>query len=656
MKSSSYMSIQKKLILFLALSILVPSFIFCGFSYYSTISIIRKNYETQTLNSLNASAQSIASKVSIADTSIRQIHFNTELIELLSADGRSLTPSMKIETSRKLFDFMEEIFLNFPSASQIHLNCFNLRRTMLLTDGFYTYEKEHIYTRGERTISAEPYMAYLTPTHLQYDYDFTNTTLDQFELVYSINLMIYQIPSTTSPIGKISVDIPLESLESICLPLISKGESIVIVDSDRNIIYSSDASEIMKPLTDPRLLSSISQMTDASVADPISYSPDSIFFCAPVESDAVHWYLLKTSPTQYIYSDAQKTFSQTLLVLMVCCALMLFLAWIITVRFTRPLKQLTQYTNAVQKGNLTAHLSKYLIYTEQDEIGSLIKSIQKMMYTINHFTISQYQLELANRTSELKALQAQINPHFIYNTLQCLATQALETGNENLYHSITRLGQMMQYSMDTGTQMVPFRQELLSCSNYVQLQQMRFEQNDFRFESEVSDDVLDFIIPRMTLQPLIENSFKHGRVLKMPGSRILLRAYMEDSSFHILVEDNGNGISQERLEEVQKQLEDFHKTFCKSRQNQILDYLKDTASDAMEEFQATAPEDVKKQLDSKKEDIHITNHIGLCNVYMRLLLNYNHQCKLTIRRNSWQGITIEIVISLNAPRLNGELS
>ena len=89
MKFSSY-SIQKKLMLLLAFSIIVPSLIFCLFSYNSTTAIIRKNYETQTLNSLNASAQSISSKISIADTSVRQIHFDTELIELLSTDGRCL--------------------------------------------------------------------------------------------------------------------------------------------------------------------------------------------------------------------------------------------------------------------------------------------------------------------------------------------------------------------------------------------------------------------------------------------------------------------------------------------------------------------------------------------------------------------------------------
>ena len=147
MKFSSY-SIQKKLMLLLAFSIIVPSLIFCLFSYNSTTAIIRKNYETQTLNTLNASAQSISSKISIADTCVRQIHFDTELIELLSTDGRTLTPSMRIEVSRKLFNFMEQIFLSVPEASQVHLNCFNLRRTMLLTDNLYSYEKEHIYVRS----------------------------------------------------------------------------------------------------------------------------------------------------------------------------------------------------------------------------------------------------------------------------------------------------------------------------------------------------------------------------------------------------------------------------------------------------------------------------------------------------------------------------
>lgn len=651
MKFSSY-SIQKKLMLLLAFSIIVPSLIFCLFSYNSTTAIIRKNYETQTLNSLNASAQSISSKISIADTSVRQIHFDTELIELLSTDGRTLTPSMRIEVSRKLFNFMEQIFLSVPEASQVHLNCFNLRRTMLLTDNLYSYEKEHIYVRSERAIATEPYRTYITPTHLQYDYAFTNQSLNQYPLVYSVNIMIYQIPSVSDPIGKLTIDIPIESLEKVCDPLVSDKESIQIVDSNRNIIYSSDDSRIMGTLEDAALLKMI-EGADESGADPISYSSDSIFFCVPIESGTMDWYLLKTSPTQYIYMDVQKAFSKTMLGLVSCCVFMLLFSLVTIIRFTKPLKQLTNYTNAVQEGDLTAHLSHYIVYTKQDEIGSLIKSIQKMMYTINHFTIWQYQLELANRTNELKALQAQINPHFIYNTLQCIATQALESDNMKLYNAIAKLGQMMHYSMDTSTQLVPFHQEVQHCANYVQLQQMRFEQNNFTFNQKISPAVQDLVVPKMILQPLIENSFKHGHVLKLADSFLTLRADIRDREFYIVIEDNGNGIGDERLKEVQDSLEQLRTTFCNPKQNQILDYLKNSAEPA-EDFPTGGPEDVERQLEQKKENIHATNNIGIGNVYMRLLLNYNNQCSLSIRRNRYNGVSIEIVISMNAPQLNGE--
>lgn len=652
MNFSSYMSIQKKLMLLIAFSIIVPSFIFCLFSYSSIKSIVRRNYETQTFNSLNASAQSIASKISIADTSIRQIHFSTELIEFLAADGRSLTPSMQIEGSRKLFNFMEEIFLSLPEASQIRMDCFNLRKTMLMTSNLYSYEKEHIYVRSERAVTASPYQTYMTPTHLQYDYAFSNQVLDQYRLVYSDNIMIYQIPSVTDPIGRLSVDIPIESLKNICMPLISDKESIQIVDAGSRIIYSSDKARIMDTLAEG-LLQDMTAKAGSSYDKPISYNSDSIIFCVPVKLDNTNWYLIKTSPMQYIYLDVRNTFSKTMLGLALCCVFMLLFSLVPILKFTKPLKQLTAYTDAVQKGSLTTHLSHYVIYTKQDEIGSLIKSIQKMMYTINHFTIWQYQLELANRTIELKALQAQINPHFIYNTLQCIATQALEDRNIKLHNSITKLGQMMHYSMDTGTQLVPFSQELKHCTNYIQLQKLRFEDNDFTFCQEIAKEALSLSIPKMVLQPLIENSSKHGQVLKRPGSFVRLSAFTKDREFYILVEDNGVGIADRRLEEVKENLEKIRSAFCNPEKNQILDYLKNS-TEAPKDFNAEDRNDIERQLQQKKEDIHITNNIGLCNVYMRLLLNYNNQCRMTIRKNTCHGVSIEIIISMNAPQLNGE--
>lgn len=651
MKPSSYMSIQKKLMFLVAFSIIVPSFIFCLFSYSSIKGIVRKNYETQTFNTLNAGARSVESKIAIADTAIRQIHFNSELIEFLSADGRSLTPSMQIEGSRKLFNFMEEIFLSFPDASQIRMDCFNLRKNMLMTNNLYSYEKEHIYVRSERTVTAPPYQTYITPTHLQHDYTFSSQASDQYRLVYSDSIMIYQIPSVTEPIGRLSVDIPIDSLGNICKPLISGTESIQIADDTGRIIYSSDKLRIMEALPDG-LLQDITEKAGSSYNNPVSYDSGSVIFCVPVRLNGSSWYLIKTSPIQYIYSGVQDTFSKTVLGLALCCVFMLLFSLVTILKFTTPLKQLTAYTDAVQKGSLTAHLSHYVIYTKQDEIGSLIKSIQKMMYTINHFTIWQYQLELSNRTIELKALQAQINPHFIYNTLQCIATQALEDSNITLYNSITKLGQMMHYSMDTVTQLVPFAQELLHCTNYIQLQQLRFEDNDFTFLQKIEKDALSLSIPKMILQPLIENSFKHGQVLKRPGSFIHLSAFIKEREFYISVEDNGVGIKGDRLEEIKENLEKLRSAFCNPEKNQILDYLKNS-TEAAKDFNAEDRNDIEKQLQQKKEDIHITNNIGLGNVYMRLLLNYSNQCRMTIRKNSFHGVTIEIIISMNAPQMNG---
>ena len=174
------------------------------------------------------------------------------------------------------------------------------------------------------------------------------------------------------------------------------------------------------------------------------------------------WYMIKSSPQSYLYQNANRFLLHSICLLFLSLIVVLILSVTTVMRQTKPLRQLTKYTDAIEKGNLNEHLSDYLIYTENDEIGSLIVSIQKMIYSINHFVIREYQLELANKSSELKALQAQINPHFIYNTLQCIAAESLETHNLEVYRSITTLGQMMQYSMDTRNNKVALKQEIVN--------------------------------------------------------------------------------------------------------------------------------------------------------------------------------------------------
>lgn len=647
MNQTSGKSIHIKLIQLLSLCLLVPMLLYCCYSYQYTRKRLGKDYQEHTISTMEATAQSISSYMEIADYTAQSLHFNTEILSLLSTNGQTLSPSRQLQITNKLFNYMQQLYGIIPDASQIRIDAYELRRMMLLTDSFQQYEKEHIYVQSERTITTPPYETYVTPTHLQYDYNFINTELDHYTLVVSLVLPVYKIPSTTELIAKLSIDIPVEVIGSMCDTLYEAKEIFYIIDKEHNIIFSSNPTLTGITTKKDFLISLASQAAETNDTV-ISSRRDHFLFCTPVTHSPMDWYLVKATPKSYVYHDANLFFQQSLLVLILSIVTAIALNISIILRQTRPLRQLTRYTDAIQRGNLDEHLSDYIIYTEPDEIGKLIQSIQKMMYSINHYIIREYQLELANKSIELKALQAQINPHFIYNTLQCIAAESLEQNNLELYRSITTLGQMMQYSMDTRHTCVELRQEIDNCVHYTALQKMRFSNTDVELKLDTSPDTLKLPVPKMILQPLVENAFKHGNLLKIPDACIFLQSYIKDGIFHIIVEDNGTGIRFDILEQVQKQLQKTKENLANQGVHTFIKIFNEESTSRSEQSDIQKDShDLDADLKYMRQNMHISNHIGLCNVYTRLLLMYSSQCSLSIYPNEDCGTTIHIEITEN---------
>ena len=366
---------------------------------------------------------------------------------------------------------------------------------------------------------------------------------------------------------------------------------------------------------------------------------EDIVICSRISEAPVDWYLIKISPKAFVYEKASRFFHMMLYSVILVTLAEILLIVITVIRFTAPIRKVTAYAEAVSAGDLDANMSSYITYTKNDEIGSLLITIRKMMYSIKNFIIHQYQLELANRTSELKALQAQINPHFIHNTLQCLATNALEGGNLPLYQSITALGQMMHYSMDTAHNLVPLNDALHYIELYLKLQKLRFP-NSLETEFDISDEAGTMLIPKMTLQPLVENSIRHGNLLKLECSRLSIRAYAEGNYLHLFVIDTGTGITAEKLEELTRSLHQVKAAAASSDAVTFVDSLNRFSKEQPSRSSVVLKSE--QQLEADKENRYVSNNIGMQNVYQRLLLNYKNQCSMEILSDGKTGTTIHI--------------
>jgi sensor histidine kinase YesM len=190
----------------------------------------------------------------------------------------------------------------------------------------------------------------------------------------------------------------------------------------------------------------------------------------------------------------------------------------------------------------------------QDEIGFLHESFDVMLSRNRELIISEYQSELDRKDAQLRALQAQINPHFMYNTLQVIGGMAMKKNATEVYAITIALSDIMRYSLNFSKEMVQLSEEIKYLNSYLSIQNQRFG-NRISFEMDIPDALMTLMVPKLILQPLIENSFEHGLQNKRGDWQIVLRGERtEDGDLLLTISDNGIGISEVMLASIQEDL------------------------------------------------------------------------------------------------------
>ncbi len=250
------------------------------------------------------------------------------------------------------------------------------------------------------------------------------------------------------------------------------------------------------------------------------------------------------------------------------------------------------------------------------DISLLIVNFRLSREMESDLTRSQVELlqqQLHSNEDKLNALQSQINPHFLYNTLETIREMALEHGEAELSRIISSLSLMFRYSMDFSNTVVPLDHELGQIQRYMKLQQIRFPD---RFTLNLikvcdEDDIRTVMIPKFTIQPLVENALKHGFHDMREGCVLNVRLTSSGTAFRIAVEDNGKGIEPEFVKVM----------------NETVRYGR-----------------ISKEADSSH------NGISLNNIYSRLRLYFGEQASVYVNSAPGVGtiVTIDFPIKRNA--------
>lgn len=221
--------------------------------------------------------------------------------------------------------------------------------------------------------------------------------------------------------------------------------------------------------------------------------------------------------------------------------------WVVVNQITNPIAKLVASMGKVKDG----WLYRVSMETGNDEIGILKDSYNQMLVDMNRLIETSVNQEKEKQRLEMEILQEQIKPHFLYNILYTIESQALEQQDHQVADSLQTLGDFYRKFLSKGDRAVPVKVELELVSDYLKLQALRYG-DAFEAVVKAEENVKDYLIPKLTLQPLVENSIYHGVRLKGEGCRIVLRAYLKEERLWIHVYDDGVGMPLEKLEEVLK--------------------------------------------------------------------------------------------------------
>ncbi len=624
-KYKKFISIGQKIIFEVTWLMILFVVVFSLYVYLSMQRNAMNRYEQQIIINTEVSARNIDHYISSMITATRSVYINHMLMEFLKNNhGRK---ELEYNEAR-ITEYFKSVYYASAVATQIYLVMPYENFSILYEPKQLKFSVAGIDKRIKIPQMQDHREVYVEPTHIKTDYGHNIPVIERYpadEQVITVWLPIANLPADSKPIAYMAIDLPISFITDNCSVIDTEEETVYVVDEANMIIASSNTDAQMKNLmeyypwyhrTDQNSI--FSQYRDQLLAE------------TQIDSQYFNWSIVKAASIRSVYALTTTQMVSMLMLFGVLASLFLVVTSAGILKYVKSLRQITSYMEKERESrswDQERKISDYIQYSANDEIGSMMDSFQHLMDSLKEHAIQKYELKLAYTKSELRTMQAQINPHFIYNVIQCFATNALKDHNLKQYQMISSFGQMLHYAMVLEPSMVSADKEIEYIERYIDLQQMRFEQHLIMIY-EIEPTSADFKIPKMSIQPLIENSIIHGDLMRKSEGMIQLKTEIRQEQFHLLLKDNGIPVSEKTTRQIQCKIDQIREKLLYQ-------------NNSVERKRAAA---LKY---SVREDENHNHFIGIENVFSRLLLSFG-SCDFWIYANDWKGTSVEFVVPLKA--------
>lgn len=497
---------------------------------------LQKQYNEAVMQEMSAQLDTVSSSI---DTLYRT--FNSQrLFTSETANGETVFQSIHNQIQ---FERMVSEVINANNLQDLILGTL-----FYLADDCYYYIGRGSVAEGWKADEMEWYQAFMDAGRKSMLYgpvieDFKSEATKRYECLY------YIAPYGNFNMGNgnafLMFSINMEELLNLAVSNPVRQSPLMIINNDQEILHTVDISN-------EEAASFLPVFADKSEgnAKSLSYFDGNQYICAYFQ-DNFDWWMVFIDESESFFSELSSIY-RNLIIMLTCFAIMgICMAAIMINHVMMPLTTLDEFIDIMQT-NPEAFIQADS-NTETGRIGIRLNDMKRKIQSMNK---EMYQLQIQEREAQVSALQAQINPHFIYNTLDNIYCMAQLEETQPIMSLSEHLSQMMRYSLSMKQNVVPLELELEHIKSYITILNIRFD-NKIRLMNEIEESLNTHYVLKLSLQPLVENAWKHGLSLQDEEGMIILKARKTRENLEIYIENTGTSISEEQCHEINKKLETF---------------------------------------------------------------------------------------------------
>ena len=531
MKFRRKLKLVDQFFLTFSILIIIPLIILFGYTYTKMSYMIRENTIASTNVAFNQSCSFISYKIDRLYDTANSLIIDNNITSILINNPKDYSIPNQIEDLQLLRSYIYSYQHNIDiSDIEIYLN----------DDFIYSNEKVNIFPLS--SLANSKWLSITKDLNVRYFWAPYSYISDKNEDSVVLGKCIVNPKDYTNPIGYLFIKFNTTDLTDIITKTNSNAQSFsCIVNSYNDVIATTDNTLYSKY---KNIIENTIPQNDTSLHK-YKYDSDDIYVQSS-SIDKTDWKIVNIVPYSTINSEITNQRICLILIVILFGGAALIAGYKFFNSITSRLYKVIEGMRHVHADNL----DNFIENDKDDELGELIENYNYMISKMSGLIEEQYKYGKAVKNAELKALQSQINPHFLYNTLDMINWMAYKKRTSEISTAVKSLAKFYKLSLNKGKDITYISDEIGHVSLYVQIQNMRYS-NRITLTVDIDKNINNYLIPKITLQPIVENSISHGIFAKGNVSGLItISGYidMDNDEILIKVSDDGIGIEEDKLQ------------------------------------------------------------------------------------------------------------